>query len=259
MVFHAQVIRRSFLALTLMSAVALPGCTSCNGPGPSGPLTGATVGFFLNHLMDQLQQTIDDARNAGLGVAMQAGREANIAIANAQNAYQDSLNETIDKVDPKIKGTLDQLQSLVNDVASNASLTLDDTTKRTQQIVNSLPFRSHQPQLTKILPRFVVPARQSYPAVIHFQGNFEYAARQDFTPIVESNGHQYTASQNSSQDLTFIIPVSDLFVISPDKESNQYDFTTAELRVPWETSGFLGLNKQRHEDRYKLIIGALPP
>jgi hypothetical protein len=256
MVSRSPFVRKGVLALFLAWAIVLP---SCNGSDPAGAVGGVTVGVLLNKMVDQLQQAIDNARNAGLSIAIEAGREANIAIANAQNAYRDSLNLTIDKVDPKIKSTLDQLQSLINDITTNANLTLDDTTKRTQQIVNSLPFRPHEPQLTKILPSFIVPSRESYPALIHFQGNFEYAAREGFAPILKSGDKQYAVSQGSTQELAFIIPISDLFVLKPDTGSNKFDFTTAELIVPWETSSFLGLSNQRHENRYQIFIGALPP
>ena len=59
------------------------------------PLTAVTIGVTLNRMMDQLQQAIESAKNAGLNLEIGAGREISIAIANAQNAYDKSLSLTM--------------------------------------------------------------------------------------------------------------------------------------------------------------------
>ena len=53
-------------------------------PPASAQVGEITVGIALNKLIDQLNQAIFNARNAGLSVEIEAGREVNIAIANAQ-------------------------------------------------------------------------------------------------------------------------------------------------------------------------------
>ena len=58
-------------------------------PPASSQVGEITVGIALNKLVDQLNQVILNARNAGLSLEIEAGREVNIAIANAQNAYQE--------------------------------------------------------------------------------------------------------------------------------------------------------------------------
>ena len=101
-----------------------------------GPVETVTIGVFLSNLMDQLEQAIDQARSAGESLEIQGGREVSIAIANAQNAYSDSLDKTINTVDPKVKSALDQLQSMVNDIKSDAPIEIADISTRAQQVVN---------------------------------------------------------------------------------------------------------------------------
>ena len=113
-----------------------------------GPLT-ETVGYFLHLLTDQLQQVVDSARNAGLSVEIEGGREANIALQNAQNAYEESLNVTIDKAGALIEKNLNSLKSIVDEVSSGLPIEVADISSKSQQLINSLPFRPHEPQLTK--------------------------------------------------------------------------------------------------------------
>jgi hypothetical protein len=241
--------RRFALACLLMIALISP--STARPVTKQGPVTAVTVGFFLGKLMDQLQQAIEAARNAGLSLEIEAGREVNIALANAQNAYADSLNKTIDNINQTMKGTLDQLQSMVNDVTNNTFGSLDAITARAQQIVNSLPFRPHEPQLTRTGPRFVVPSQQTYPVTLRFQGNFEFAAKKNYTPSFQVNGHTYVPSSNTTQELQFIVPVSELFAAPPD--TGKYSYVMGTLIVPWRR-----LLVKREEDHYRLILGALP-
>lgn len=215
--------------------------------------------------MDQLQQAINAAKNAGLGLEIEAGRQANIAIANAQNALDESLQKFIRDLDISVRNWLEQVQSLVNDVVNQVQQTVEQITTRTQQIINSLPFRTHEPQLTAIFPRFVAPARQPYSVELHFEGNFEYASHAGFEPTLMVAGKQYATSGNDTQNLRFLVPVTELFPVSANVmtdllDGSQYSFTQVTLTVPWEDNGFLGtgLFSTRHEDHYQVLIGGLP-
>jgi len=243
--------RSQRIALTCLLVITLVSPVTARPAIKQGPVTAVTVGFFLGKLMDQLQQAIEAARNAGLNLEIEAGREVNIALANAQNAYANILNKTIEQIDQTTKSTLDQLQSMVNDVTNNTFGTLDTITARAQQIVNSLPFRPHEPQLTRTGPRFVVPSQQTYPVTLKFQGNFEFAAKKNYTPSLQLNGHTYSPSSNTTQELQFLVPVSELFAAPPDP--GKYSYVIGTLVVPWRR-----LLVKREEDRYRVILGALP-
>jgi len=58
-----------------------------------------TLGFTLNKLSETIQQAIENARNAGQTLEMEAGRQAYLTIEEAKNAYKESLNLTMDRVD----------------------------------------------------------------------------------------------------------------------------------------------------------------
>jgi len=216
----------------------------------------ATLGALLNKLADQVDQIVMDARNAANSVGMEMGREAALAIANARNAYSDALNETIDKLDPKIKDTTDKLQSLVNDIKSGAVNTVDLATSRAQQIVNSLPFSKNEPQVTATSPRFVVPAENT-PIVLRFQGNFPNSSMSGYEPYLLLSGKRYP-SQNTTQQLSVIIPAGTVFHLGSSDNAGKLQFAQVTLVVPWRDSEFLGLIHSRKEDHFNLIVGALP-
>lgn len=224
-------------------------------PAPSQAVAGVAFGVLLNRLTDQLQQVIEAARNAGLSLEIEAGRQANLAIENAKNAYAASLDLTMDRVDASAKKTLDQLSSMVNDISNNAFGNLDQITLRAQQIVNSLPFRKHQPQLTAVKPRFVVPAAQPYPVVVNIGGNFEFASRAGFTPSLEVRGQTFIASENTTQSLKFVIPVTAVFPQGSSGDTKKFSYAVATLKAPWQEGTVF---KRRREDQYKILIGALP-
>lgn len=225
--------------------------------GSSVALAGpVTVAVFLNRLSDLIQQAIEAARNAGLALEIEAGREINIAIENAKNAYLEILDKTLKEVDKKVQGTLNQLQGIVDELLGHAIDSLDQLTKRTQQIVNSLPFRKRQPQLTHVLPRFVVPGRQTYDVLLQFEGNFEFAAQEEFRPSLDVSGRTFNPSGNDTQKLTFAVPVDDLMGSPARSEPTKFSYSKANLTVPWKQSGLLGGKRRR--DSYLSLIGLLP-
>lgn len=203
-------------------------------------------------MTDQVDQIVIDARNSGNSVAMEAGREASLAIANAQNAYSESLNETVDKLDPRIKDTTDKLQSLVNDISSGAITTVDLATTRTQAIVNTIPFANKELQVTNISPQFVVPS-ESVPVHIQFHGNFPSSSLAGFAPYLLIGGKRYSG-QNGTQDLSFLIPAGNIF----KQASDSVQFTQVSLVTPWQADKYFGLRHVRREDNFNIYIGALP-
>jgi hypothetical protein len=236
-------------ATVLILSLVMPG-------QPQDVVGAATLGALLNKLADEVDQIVMDARNSANSVGMEMGREADLAIANARNAYSDALNETIDKLDPKIKDTTDKMQSLIDDIKSGAISTVDLATSRAQQIVNSLPFRNNEPQVTASTPRFVVPS-EKVPIVLRFQGNFPNSSMNGFEPYLVFSGKKYT-SQNTTQQLSFEIPAGTVFHLGSADNAGKLQSAQVTLVVPWQQSKAWGLIHVRQEDHFNLIIGALP-
>lgn len=232
-----------------------------------------TVGVALNQLMNQVQAAIEGARNAGLSIEMQAGTEAALAIQNEQNVYKESLNLTIDKADLSVAKSINQLKGMVDDVTNRTFQNLDVLTLRAQTIVNSLPFRKHQPQVNQTTPCSIVPTNKDTPLKIDFIGNFEFASNPAFSPKLILNGKSYNMSSNTTENLTFIVPSTDLFPIiikhinmgflhnvpipfvTPIKSVS---YVTGSLEIPWQSTSFLGLINKREVDNYKIILATLP-
>jgi len=244
----------------LLAAVVLMLAADTHSPALAqmGAVGDLALGVALDKLADQLDQAVLDARNSGLAVEIEAGREASIAIADAKNAYAESLLLTVKTLDPSIKGTIDQLQQLVNSISEKSIQSVDAATARAQQIVNSLPLRSGEPQVSAMLPRFVVPSGRSYPVKIRVQGNFVDAARTGYAPYLEINGKRYTSQETTTQALTFLVPASDLFPVLGTSDATKFRSTFATLIVPWRELKFFGLRSIDHADTFKMIIGALP-
>ncbi len=217
----------------------------------------ATVGIFLGKLVDQVQQAILDAQNAGLNLEVEAGREVSIAIENAKNAFSQSLNEAMDRIDRTARSTLDQLSSMVQEVQERNQIALKTIAARVQQLINTLPFAQLQPQVTDVSPRYIVPARQSYNVSIKFFGNFPFSSLAQFKPLLSIGGQKFAASENTTQELDFSVSSTVLFPptsVDPLKCS----LVSAELSLPWERSEWWGLKKVSEVAQYKIQIGALP-
>lgn len=201
---------------------------------------------------------MDDARQAGRSIAIQAGTEANIAIENAKNAFSDLLDKAFADVDKTVHSTIDQLQSMLSQISDQAFSQLGAITDQVQQIVNTLPFHSHQPQVTSVSPKFVVPTVIAYPVSVAFKGNFEFAGTPGYQPVLQVGNQQFKPDTVTTQNLQFVVPVTALFPI-PLIPTTGFSYVRIQLTVPWKTSGFLGIGHHDHRDSYSVLIGALPP
>jgi hypothetical protein len=216
-----------------------------------------TLGAVLGNLTDQLNQIINAAEQAGRSLIIQAGTEVNIAIENAKNAFADLLDKAFADINATVRSTVDQLQSMLSQISDNAFSQLGSLTDTVQQIVNSLPFRKHQPQVTSTSPDFVVPTVTGYPISIRFKGNFELAATAGYEPVLQIGNQQFKPDAVTTQSLEFIVSVTSLFpALVP---TAGFSFTRVQLTLPWRESGFLGVGHHDHRDSYSMVIGALPP
>jgi hypothetical protein len=217
-----------------------------------------TVAVFLKGLADLIQGAIESARNAGLSMEIEAGRELNIAIENAKNALSEVLGEKLKDIDKTIQGSLYQLRGMVEDLVNHVAIDLDVLSQAIQTFVDGLPFHKKEPKLMQVLPRFVVPSRQNLPTMLEFHGNFELAADNKFKPTLTVNLRPYDADVNDTRLLKFNVSLSDLVASSPPGDPNRFSYGHAILSVPWERSTWLGIRKKRVVDQYKTVVGLLP-
>jgi len=214
----------------------------------------AVLGAELIKLGDQLQQAIDDAKNAGLSLEVQAGREVALSLENFKNVYASSLNLTMTRLDTTAAKQFESLKSMVGQVQNNTVASLTDFTSQAQQIINALPFRKHEPQLRATTPQFIVPASVAYDVVITCKGNFEAAGLPDYAPTLTINNKVYKSS-GTNQQLEFHVPIGEL-TSDPLISDNKFGYIKASLQIPWKDVVFIFTKKRT--DNYLLYIGTLP-
>jgi len=212
-----------------------------------------TLGFVISQLMDQAQQTIEQARNAGLTLEMEAGRQVYLTLGQAQAAYTQSLDHTVDKVDDATRRNIAQLTTAVQGLRNHTFNDLRTLTGQLQVVVQSLPFREHQPQLATVSPHFAVPSLKAPALVFRFSGSFEFAGRQGFIPTLRIGQHTASADTATTQELKFLVPSE---VVARLANTSRVVFIKAELTVPWQEKHLL--STERLKDRYPILLGLLP-
>jgi hypothetical protein len=216
-----------------------------------------TVGAFLNKMVDQTSQAMDNATNTGSIVKMQTAISASILISQARNVFVDSSNQMLNK-DPEINNVLNQIQEFVNKVTRNEFITADEATKNLQRIEDMLPIKSDEPRVTSVSPNFVAPSSTVYFVPVRVTGNFVDFTNAGYEPVLTVNGSQFTGTA-SAQDVQFFVPIS---VLNPSgaagKTSTSFSSAKMEFMIPWKKPNGLGFLQNRKEDHFELYVGVLP-
>jgi hypothetical protein len=250
--------RSSFTSLALALLLAAASHASTNAP-KSDP----TVGDTLTDLSAQVDKAITAAAAASNAAAMRTGSDLDLAIANAQNVYIDDLGKKADgKLPAALHDTLTQLQKAVSGLTPGTPAALQDATTLSEQIVNALPFRATEPRLVSVKPRFIVPAKDTYPVILHISGTFEFASKADFIPSLAVGVHTYKPTSSNAGEIVFTIPAADLF--TTNSLTRKFQFVTGILHVPFEPGGISGKThilskkKGRKEALYTIYLESLP-
>jgi hypothetical protein len=217
----------------------------------SAPTFGGLLGGLWDQVNGTIQQAADDLKNAGLELEMEAGKEIGLAIENAKNAYKDSLDYTMDKVSKEANDFFNRLNGMVQKFQNQIDSDMADLKVEAQQIVNTLPFASKQPQLTSITPRYVVVDDVAKVSRVTFNGNFPWSATVGFEPTLSFADKQCFLFNKTTQSFTF--EVSNAAFAKENKE--MYAFSTGKLVVPWD-DGYFWSHKTQFE--YQVGLGALP-
>ncbi len=246
------------LALALLLATA-----AYAAPFATAPKSDPTVGDTLTDLAAQVDKAITAAAAASNSAAMRTGSDLDLAIANTQNVYIDDLGKKADgKLPAALHDTLTQLQKAVSNLTPGTPAALQDATTLSEQIVNALPFRPTEPRLVSIKPRFIVPAKDTYPVILHISGTFEFASKADFIPSLAVGVHTYKPTSSTPGEIVFTIPEADLF--TTNSLTRKFQFVTGILHVPFEPGGISGKThilskkKGRKEALYTVYLESLP-
>ncbi len=211
--------------------------------------TAISIGKTLNQLLENIQNTIELARNSYLSVEMQAGTEVFLAIEKAKHAYSDCLDVSVDKVDKTVRDNLDRLSKLTEEVQARNNVQLLKIAYSIQQIVNTLPFANSQPQLTSTSPKLVGQISPLEKILWRFHGNFPSSSDPELKPSLVIGKDAIEPQINTTQELAFLVPYSILFkpALNPSK------FCFADLKLPWYK------NSSLVTDCYRVAIGLIPP
>ncbi|MFT4016993.1 MAG: hypothetical protein QM668_08535 [Agriterribacter sp.] len=214
-----------------------------------------TLAVALKQLSSELSQAIENAKNAGLNLEIEAGREVALSIESFKNAYSSSLDLTINKLDPLIRKQWESIKGLTNQIQSQTVASLNDVAMQTQQIVDALPFRSHQPHLRSFTPAFIVPSQHNYEVVVRCKGNFEDIGDKDYRASLQLGGHIYP-NGGTNQEPEFHIPIAE-FMKSTNVEKYKFGYVKCIISFPWKDKYF-HLFPKKSIDTYSLYIGMLP-
>ena len=215
-------------------------------------ILGGLLDGLFNRVDLSIKDAINSAESAGIDIVIEAGRELELAIESAKNAYEDSLNLTIDKVEAAVKETFDQLNTLVTKFETQAIDAMNDLEARAQQIVNTLPGADRQPQLINIQPRYIVLSGSVEEVWVKFYGNFVDAATVGYEPSLAFNTSMCPLRENTTQRLIFAVTPQ---LITPSDPS-KYNYTTGILSIPWKNSGIL--SSSQDIATFKIGFGTLP-
>ncbi len=107
-----------------------------------------TMGVLLDQFFDRAQQFIDQVKNEGTYLEMEAGLQVRQSIVNAKVAYASSLELTMDRVDSTARNVIDQIRGSVESFQERNKATLRNLISQSQQLANTLPFHNDRPQVS---------------------------------------------------------------------------------------------------------------
>ncbi|MBS0616237.1 MAG: hypothetical protein JSR58_06770 [Verrucomicrobia bacterium] len=211
---------------------------------------GGALRLFTGNVSDLIEQ----ARQAGLSLEIEAGRQAGLAIDHFSNAYGERMNETVDRLDAAAQIHLANLQAIVQTAQDRNQTQITDLTARVQQFINTLPAANLRPQVRTVSPRCVAPVADQTHFILRIQGNFPNIGRPGHAPRLVLRGNDYQPQQATVQELTYNLPRTVLGA----GEERRVTLTQGELHFPHEENVLLGFGNRRIEDIFHLFIGMLP-
>lgn len=217
------------LALMLATTCLYVGCGG-------GAVVGAlTVGGFLDNLGKQVNEAIDKAVGGADLVQIQAGGKISLAIQQAKEAYEGSLNRTMTELSSKDQEILNSLNSSVQQFRSGVATDVKKAEERALAIVHSLPFSKHFPRMYDYAPHFVIPPSVEHAtSSINLEGDFTDLPNTNYVAKAKVGDKEVPNTAKSSNLCTFDIPY-DLFVFS----DNSLKANTLKIDIPYKTGAII--------------------
>lgn len=217
----------------------------------AGAVGAFTVKNVLSGLVGSVDKTIEKRLNQVNGVAkdiiLTLGEQIRLVIINAQMAYLDCMEETVEKLSEKAQETLNTLGMIVKEFESKTAETLGDLGRQVQQVANTLPGANKQPQLWSKKPNFIGKGKN----LVFFHGNFPQTDNKEgFQPTFQIEGNVTILRANNTQELVFEIFEQAIQALEGR------DSVQGVLDVPYD-NGFMLSNKTCAT--YKIFLRVLPP
>lgn len=223
-----------------MGTVAAPVSTTT-----TFPILGSVLDGLQKRIDGSINQMINTSANAGFDIETECGRQVTIAIGNARNAYEDCLNQTMDKVKQAVQDSINSLTSMVQDVEQRNLGALETLESRVTEWITALPLAGWKPQLLNVRPRYVVVKDTTENTMINFEGLFKYAGDPRYQPTFKLNDKVLTPCNNATQKLSFMMTVGNATL-------DKCAYAIGTLNVPYP--GWTG----KYSFDFKVWLGALP-
>lgn len=230
----------------------------------ANPLVNAFLGGLMDDVENTMNSIIQNAENATINVEMEAGRQLAMAIQNAKNAYQESLQMTVDKVETAIQDRLKQLDGMVQTFQAKNMDFIKKMAQDVQIFINSLPFSKLNPQLKEASPKYVVVDSTSPNLRVNFSGNFPCSADPKYPPTLTFNNKPFMKIDSTTLSFTFEGSVDALFPNSTNSPTDKYAYSVGKLEIPWDNTENLPWYKRAlgYTDtktyEYNILENALP-
>lgn len=221
---------------------------------PSEKIDQPLFGSILDRLLEDVNKSIEaatkKAKEAGLDLEIEAGAEVALAIQNAKYAFEGSLNLTVDKIGDLITVILNEIKKMVVDIQQGNKDDLAGLSNRASEFIKGLPLESWEPKLLNVGAQCVAVDEAATKVLVRCEGNFKYAADDNYKPTLILKEHQYEPIKSTKHTLEFEVPFNDAF----DKDSKD-NCIFGGLKVPYE-AGWLWYNAKYSE--YKVWLEVLP-
>lgn len=216
-------------------------------------ILGSVLNSFMDSVNGVIQNAINRAETAGENLLIEAGRQVGIAIQNAENAYVNSMNKTMDKVDETVIKGINQITSMVQDLQDRNEKALKEMGDRAQLLIDSLPWHDKQPKLMQVMPRYTVISTITKEIFFQFNGNFEFAGTKGFEPTLVFGDQKFQLAKSETKSLGFEV-INSVFEGSMERRS----YVVGSLQIPWDDAPWYWPWSNKRVDTYKVWLGALP-
>jgi hypothetical protein len=210
-------------------------------------------------LLSKLDSTVKEAEEKAIGggMVLEIGADGILsqAIRQAQDAYANSLQLTIDKLSGEEQQTLGSLTSAVNDFVNKTSGSMSALEDKAKAIIHQLPFTKNYPQVVSYLPQYV--SKQDFnddgTIRVRLDGDFIDVTRPRYTPQLKVGTATYEPTAKTNDFIEFHVEPKDLVFADKGITTNQLHFD-----IPWRKPELWGAFDKEEHTEFILPVVTLP-